>query len=99
MGMLNAAIQTVYIDRILRVGATLHIVHILLQITMRLVHLQIVRSLIQCTGDALVKLLFLHLGHLFDIRELQQQQSEERESHHTGNNPYRTFLHNNRNVF
>ena len=91
--MLDGTTNAVYCHRVLLEGTALSLVDVFLQITMGLVQLQVVGSLIERTVDTLVKLLLLHLHHLFDIGELKVEQRQERESHDDGYNPNSRLLH------
>ena len=81
----RAAYLSVY--GVILYGFALGIVDVFLKEAQRLVHLQIVRSLIESPRDGLVELLALHLGHILHIGDLKGQKSHERGSHDDGDNP------------
>ena len=78
---------------ILDIGSALGFVDILLQITQRLVELQIARGLIKGTIDAFVKLLLFHIGHFLNVSQLQTKQNNKGHAHDNGNRPYGLLLH------
>ena len=93
MTLFDGTIKTIDHHGVLMEGLTLGLLHIFLQITERLVHLQVTGGLIETAVNGLIELFLLHLGHLFDIRDLQEQKAYEREAHDYGDDPNCTFLH------
>ena len=93
MGVLDSTIKTINHHRILLEGLTLSLFYILFQVTKRLIHLQIAGCLIETAVHRLVELFLLHLRHLFNIRDLEEKEPHERESHDYSYDPNRTFLH------
>ena len=76
MGMLDGT-QPVAEHRVLLESTALGFLDVLFQIARGLVHLQIMRGLIETAIHTLVELLFLHLDHLLDIGELKVEQRQE----------------------
>ena len=93
MGMLNGAIKTIDHHRVLRKGSALSLIDVFFKISERLVHLHVMRDLIERAVHTLIELLFLHLNHLLDIGELKEEQGQERESHNRGYCPNSRLLH------
>ena len=84
MRLLYAAVQLACAcaKRVLLEGSAFCLVYILLKITQGLVELQIARGLIKGAVDRFVELLLLHVHHLLDIFQLQEQEGQKREPHY-----------------
>ena len=76
MGVLDRA-ESIAEHGVLLKSTTFGFLDIFFQIARSLVHLQIVRGLIETTIHTLVELLFLHFNHLLNIGELKIEQRQE----------------------
>ncbi len=75
------------------VCATLCLVDVFLQIAKRFIQLEVTRCLIERFVHRLVELLLLHLNHLVDVFQLEEEQGQETEAHDHRYCPNRSFLH------